>query len=364
MKERDKPSFLARLMFSPNQKSSGLQNKQHLLQRNAEIRKRLELEVELTKKLRATIKTLTERAQADQSDAKFTATRDRSAKMVERVAGYVHGTLLELPRNDFEEFKRKCFEGNPEMAGPYLTALQADGNLALYQQLFAQEMAMGQGFNFNRLEPAISFMRGKSDVELAEKRKESLSAQKTNLIKKQKARFDRIIKDEFIDPKKVNSICEVGAAWGATTRCLLDRYKPKIYHSYEIDAGWAEWLQDNLNLTSMPCDGESLASTDDGSMDMCMASSCLYFMPYMKQWNYLTEMARVLRPGGVAVVNVLLVENLGVRNLKAHFEKHFPRRAFGHLPKHCLDTAFPASEFEQLVDDPAKFDHTYVFRKL
>jgi len=107
-----------------------------------------------------------------------------------------------------------------------------------------------------------------------------------------------------------------------------------------------------------------LSDTEDETMDICMASSCLYFMTFVKQWNYLAEFDRVLRTGGIAVFNVNVIESTSLGTLKGLLANHFPRRSFGYIPQHCIDTAFPRDRYEKLVRNPEDNLGYQVYRKL
>ena len=98
-------------------------------------------------------------------------------------------------------------------------------------------------------------------------------------------------------------------------------------------------------------------------MDICVASSCLYFMPFVKQWNYLVEFNRVLKPGGLAVFNVNMIEDATIATLKSLLSAFFPRRSFGYIPLHCIEQSFPENEFEKLVTDTTKTLGYHIYRK-
>lgn len=290
--------------------------------------------------------------------------QNRKDSTLDRLDTFFTGTKLRLPDEAYDRFIDKCKDNSTlEKVIAFQTDMEKSQYRSFYQQLFAVEMDMAQGFDFRGLRPIVTFQRGETDIANAESKGISLDTLKANHIQITIERFDQIIKKKFINSKRVNAVCEIGAAWGAATRYMLNRYEPDTYHVYEIDTAWAQWLKDNLGVDSKQCDGESLSETDDNSMDICVASSCLYFMPFVKQWNYLTEFARVLKPGGIAVFNINLIENITVRTLKGLLANFFPRRSFGYIPQHCVDTAFPEDQFEKLVKDPSTGFGYQVYRK-
>jgi len=314
--------------------------------------------------LRQTIDTLNEKQKSFSAKLDATNTSNRRGLALERVEHFFKGKKLSLPQEGYEAFLEKCATQAPEKYNLFMENIENLQHRGIFEQLFSTEIDMAQGFNFRKLCPIVTFQRGSYDIDLAKKMGVTIAEQKAKLIDITKTRFDAALMDKHIDPKRVESICEIGAAWGAATRYMLNRYKPTTYHVYEIDTAWAQWLTENLGVDSKSCDGETFAETDDETMDIMVASSCLYFMPFVKQWNYLTETARVLRPGGLAFFNVIVTEQLTVPALKELLSNFFPRRAFGYIPQHCLDTAFPKEEFELLVENPQKADQYHIYRKL
>lgn len=308
-------------------------------------------------------KTLRERLDNNTSHGNTADMNNRKAATLNRLDTFFKGTEVSLPQEAYDNFISKCKEDAGTKVGPFLKEMKKTQNRAFFEQLFTTEMDMAQGFNFKKLCPIVTFQRGENDIALAKEKGISLDELKANHIRITIERFDEIIKEGFIDPKRVTAACEIGAAWGAATRYVINRFNPETYHSYEIDTGWAQWLKDNLGVDSKKCDGETLSYTDSNSVDICVASSCLYFMPFIKQWSYLSEFARVLKPGGIAVFNVGLVETASLDTMKDLLVDFFPRRSFGYIPQHCVDTAFPNKEFEQLVEGPIEPFGYQVYRK-
>ena len=330
---------------------------EELTEANGKYLARLDERIEHNKALRDVINT---------QKAEMNALRINGRKelTLSRIDTFFTGTKLRLPEEAYTRFIAKCEDkASPDKVEAFLEEMEKTEHRAFYEQLFTIEMDMAQGFDFTGLRPIVTFQRGETDIAYAASKGMTLDELKANHIRITIERFDEFLKESFIDPERVTAVCEIGAAWGAATRYMQNRYKPETFHVYEIDTGWAQWLKDNLGVDSKQCDGESLSETDDESMDICVASSCLYFMPFVKQWNYLTEFARVLKPGGIAVFNVNLIENTTVRTLKGLLANYFPRRSFGYIPQHCVDTSFPEDTFEKLVEDPAKSFGYQVYRK-
>ena len=351
-------TFNAPMAANYREELDALNNKVDVLTKaNETYRERLATRIEHNKTMQEVIK-------SQKAELNARRTHNRKDKTLERMETFFTGTKLKLPVEAYNAFLKKCEETAPEgKLDLFLEEMEKTQFRAFFEQLFTVEMDMAQGFDFKRLGSIVSFQRGESDIALAAKQGITLDVMKANQIRITKERFDEIIKPEFIDPTRVEGVCEIGSAWGAATRYLINRFEPETFHSYEIDTGWAQWLQDNLGVDSKQCDGESLSDTESESIDICMASSCLYFMPFVKQWNYLVEFNRVLRPGGIAVFNANMIEDATTVTLKNLLSGFFPRRSFGYLPMHCIETAFPKNQFEKLVDNHNKTAGYHIYRK-
>jgi SAM-dependent methyltransferase len=59
------------------------------------------------------------------------------------------------------------------------------------------------------------------------------------------------------------------------------------------------------NLTTMPCDGHTLAHTPSASVDLVHANKVFVYLPFAVVAGYLNEMARVVRPGGTVAFDVV-----------------------------------------------------------
>ena len=325
---------------------------------------RLEQRNDQNKSLRASIERL-KKQKGISTTVKLDAAQinNRRDLAVERTGHFLTGRKLSLPQESYQKFLMKCKDSAPEKYDAFVQSMEEDQHRGVFEELFSAEINTALEFNFKALRPMIAFQRGSYDIELAKTKGVTLDELKINLIESLEGRFEGFLKEEYIDPKRVNAICEIGAAWGAVTRYLQKRYDPDIFHVYEIDTAYAQWLADNLGVDSKNCDGETLSGTGDETMDIVVASSCLFYMPFVKQWNYLTEMARVMKPGGLAIFNVNIIERMSIHHLKGILSHYFPRRTFGYLPQHCLDTAFPEAEFEQLIENPAENFQYRIYRK-
>ena len=222
---------------------------------NEKYRERMAERIGINESLRET---------AEMHKAELNAVRmnSRSDLTLERTETFFTGIKLSLPEEAYTRFLAKY----EDMSTP----ARVEG--------FRKEMEMAQDFDFNSLQPVITFQRSETDIACAEEQGITLDKLKANQIRITKERFDDIIKKSFIKPEDVKTICEIGSAWRAATRYMI--------------------------------------------------------------------------------------ETTSIRNLKGLLANYFPRRSFGYISQHCLDTSFPEDKFEKLIKDPTKVFGYHVYRKL
>jgi len=148
---------------------------------------------------------------------------------------------------------------------------------------------------------------------------------------------------------------------------LTERFHPTEYQNYEIDSAYAKWAEETFGVKAMPVDGETLSGTKDRSMDLVIANNVLFFMPPIKVWSYLTEMARVTAKNGIIVFNVIVPDFFENKQLDFFLEK-FPRRAFSFTPQRFIELSFPKTEFEFIRNEESDSDRPflpyYFFRRI
>lgn len=170
----------------------------------------------------------------------------------------------------------------------------------------------------------------------------------------------RILDECGID--NIKTVLELGPAWGASTSYLKSRFSPERLEVYEIDKAWRDWLTETFQVTPRPCDGETFQATESSSIDLVLAVNILFFLPLVKQWSYMLEMARVLRPGGYAIFNVHLADG-NASSLRKSLDLQFPKRSYGLLAPHCIASSFPDDKFEHLPRPAWIKSAYYIMRK-
>jgi hypothetical protein len=111
--------------------------------------------------------------------------------------------------------------------------------------------------------------------------------------------------------KSLDTIVEIGPGAGRYLEKTLQIRRPKRYEIYETAAPWAAYLVREYKVTLQPTDSYSMSATADGSADMVHAHKVFSTVPFMVTCCYWHEMARVIRPGGWAVFDVVTERCLG-----------------------------------------------------
>ncbi|MFI0980951.1 methyltransferase domain-containing protein [Streptomyces sp. NPDC021093] len=104
------------------------------------------------------------------------------------------------------------------------------------------------------------------------------------------------------DPK---SVLEIGPGSGRYLEKTLKECSPGRYEIYETAAPWAGYLVETFGVVAQPTAGCSLAPTPDGSIDLVQAHKVFNTVTFLCAARYFFEMARVTRPGGRIVFDVM-----------------------------------------------------------
>lgn len=252
----------------------------------------------------------------------------------------------------------------PDVVDEHARELATTGYERLLEQLFAEEMLVTRVLDARSLREVSSFQRGRRDLENASRAGKHLHEVVKPKVDITHRVLTTLINDEDFD-RPPERICEIGGAWGATIKYLSARFGPSEYQNYEIDAAYARWAEEQLGARAMPVDGETLSATEDGSVDLAIANNVLFFMPPIKAWSYLREMARVTRRGGLVLFNALVADRCSEQALEDMMANFFPRRAFSLLPEHFIRIALPSTHFRLIrsTTDPGSVEAPYFVYK-
>ncbi|WP_329128170.1 class I SAM-dependent methyltransferase [Streptomyces sp. NBC_01465] len=104
---------------------------------------------------------------------------------------------------------------------------------------------------------------------------------------------------------KPDTILEIGPGSGRYLERTLEECSPGRYEIYETAAPWADYLVDAFGVVAQPVTGFSLDATPDNSVDLVQAHKVFNTLTFLGTCRYFFEMARVTRPGGRIVFDVM-----------------------------------------------------------
>jgi hypothetical protein len=107
----------------------------------------------------------------------------------------------------------------------------------------------------------------------------------------------------FAEPMR--TVVEIGPGTGRYLEKTLKAGRPSRYEIYETSEPWSAYLVKEYNVTPQPTDGASLSGTADAGADMVHAHKVFSTVPFIVACCYWHEMARVIRPGGWAVFDIV-----------------------------------------------------------
>lgn len=145
----------------------------------------------------------------------------------------------------------------------------------------------------------------------------------------------------------VASICEIGPGSGLYIEAVLARLRPQCYEIYEIEPERAAFLERQYPVTARPTDGETLAATESGTIDLVHAHGVFVTLPFLTNCAYFNEIARVTAPGGRVCFDIVTEDCLDPDTLQSWMNS--PLRYLSLHSRAQIDRFFKAQGFD-LVD--------------
>jgi hypothetical protein len=134
---------------------------------------------------------------------------------------------------------------------------------------------------------------------------------------------------------EIRRICEIGPGSGRYLERVKRLCQPDHYEIYETAEDWGEWLVTTYGVIWRPTDGMSLAATPSATVDFVHCHKVLAGQPSLVIFNYLHEMWRIVRSGGVIAFDIVTEPCMDEETVRRWLETHC---GYQHYP--CL---FPRS---------------------
>jgi SAM-dependent methyltransferase len=99
-------------------------------------------------------------------------------------------------------------------------------------------------------------------------------------------------------------VLEIGSGSGRHLKAIKRRFPDVALTAYEADPAWRAFLRGQYGAETPEVQGELLAGTESGSVDLVISEVTLVYLPFLSVVSYWNESARVLRPGGFLHFNV------------------------------------------------------------
>jgi len=131
----------------------------------------------------------------------------------------------------------------------------------------------------------------------------------------------------FRDP--IERVCEIGPGSGRYLEKVIEICRSSHYEIYETAQDWAMWLEKEYGVKWQPTGDGLLAATPSSSIDLVHAHKVFSTIPWLPSCRYLLEMARVVRPRGKVVFDVMTERCLDVATVRMWLER---RIAWGSYP--------------------------------
>ncbi len=112
------------------------------------------------------------------------------------------------------------------------------------------------------------------------------------------------------------TVVEIGPGTGRYLEKTIVMGSPRRYEIYETSQAWASYVAEKFAVICQPTDGKTLSWTADASADLVHAHKVFSTIPFIATCAYWTEMARVAKPGGYVVFDVMTESCLDAETLR------------------------------------------------
>ncbi|NCJ07611.1 methyltransferase domain-containing protein [Synechococcales cyanobacterium C] len=151
----------------------------------------------------------------------------------------------------------------------------------------------------------------------------------------------------------ISQVCEIGPGTGRYLEKVMQIIQVKHYEIYETSEEWKNWLIQQYPVTPQVTDGCSLRQTPDHCIDLMHTHKVLAGQPSLTICSYLAEMARVTKPSGKIVFDIVTENCMDDATLAAWWSE---AGSYQHYP--CLFPRQFAIDF--LAGRDCKFDGSFI----
>lgn len=146
----------------------------------------------------------------------------------------------------------------------------------------------------------------------------------------------------------IETVVEIGPGSGRYLEKTIAACHPQRYEAYETAAPWADYLRQTYpQAVVYAADGSTLAQTADRSVDLVHAHKVFSGINLLPVLGYWREMARVIRPGGYAVFDILTEVSLTPENIERWINSRLHTGAYpACVPRTACIGYFAAQGFE------------------
>jgi hypothetical protein len=168
---------------------------------------------------------------------------------------------------------------------------------------------------------------------------------------------------------RIATVAEIGPGSGRYLEKVVRICSPSRYEFYETSAPWANYLVQTYDAVWQPTDGESMSSTETGSIDLVHAHKVFVATSFLTTCGYWLEMIRVARQRAHIVFDVVTEACMDQATLERWLVRGTDHGPYPAIMPHCFTSDFFKVRGAELISSfqipmkPGRTE-TFVFRKV
>jgi ubiquinone/menaquinone biosynthesis C-methylase UbiE len=163
---------------------------------------------------------------------------------------------------------------------------------------------------------------------------------------------------KFVKEERLSSprVLDVGCGTGSMLRLLARAYPDYRYYGIDLSPYYVDYARERLNDPEIRliADNAEYMPFRDGYFDVVTSVHLFHELPKFARANVLSEIARVLRPGGLVVIedSAQAADGSPVAPILERFARDFHEPFYRDYLKDDLGAALAKLGFEALVTEP------------